>query len=95
MMTEDLEERIIEGMGELKNMSREMLRRQDLTNGRVNSLEAWRDSMKIRDAENAGFARGSADTLITGRQLKAGVAVVTTIASLSGAITALIARFIV
>lgn len=93
-MNEALEERLIEGMGELKNMSREMLRRQDLTNGRVTALEAWQAQQKIREAEASGFARGTADTLITARQLKIGVAVVSAIASVSGAATALIARLV-
>ena len=100
-MTEDLEERLIEGLGELKRLSQEQIRLQTITNGRIGKAEArldavdtWRSHIAMEEQFAAGFKKGSADTLITGRQLKIGVAVVTTIASLSGAITALIARFV-
>lgn len=98
-MSPELEERLLEGLGEIKRLSQEQIRLQNITNGRIDrgekrldGLEDWRRKLDLREAEQEGFRRGSQDTLITGKQLKMGVAIVTGIASLSGAITALLTR---
>lgn len=90
-----VEEQLLEGMGELKQLAREMLRRQDVTNGRVTRLEEWRQIIEREEARHDGFATARSQTAITRAQLRTLWFLFTGTAGLAAAIGGIVARYLV
>lgn len=61
-------------------------------NGRVDRLEEWKEKVLLREADAAGFERGTADTLISRKQVLQIGALATAAAGITGLVAPLIAR---
>lgn len=93
-MTEDLEERLIEGLGELKRLGQEMIRQQNITNGRVTKLEMWQSSNDLQTAKAEAFRMGRAEAFVTKKQMTVAVASIGTLAGATTTVATLIVRWL-
>jgi len=77
---------------EIEHNQREMLRRQDITNGRIAKLETWQVETEMSRAREDGYRAGAAGSLVTRKQAAAAVTTIAAVAGMASAIAGLIVR---
>jgi len=92
---------VLDGLGEVKGeivalqgTTAQTLAEAKRTNGRISKLEEWRQAVAVKDAGDRGRIEGAATAALTKGQLRAGLAVVTAIATLSGAIVGTVVKLL-
>ena len=71
----------------------QILEQARLTNGRIGALEAWKQAVLVADAHDKGVLQGAATAALTKGQLRALIAAVTAITTVSGTIVGVIVKF--
>lgn len=94
-----MSDQLLDAIGEVKaelvrhSMTLEqVLRQTTVTNGRVSVLERWRQEVAVQDAKDRGRLEGAATAALTKGQLRALLAGVAAITSVSGAIVGIVVK---